>query len=274
MLNYFRKISRLNKKYLVSVIIPNYNNEQFLDECLSSVLNQSLKNVEIVVCDDYSSDSSREILEIYYHKYSNIKIIYNDKNLGVSKTRHKAIIGSSGKYITTLDSDDYYVSVDKLKDEVSLVGHYKKNTGKDIIAFSNVDVVNAAGKRISSYQGGRVREGYLLDLILSRQCMIPRDFMFLKKLYFDVGGFDLSINLYEDWDLKIRMAAEYNFYYTGKLGVAYRRKGHGLSYESKEELINSMEYVFSKNINLVKDIEKRKEINVQFDRYISRIKDR
>lgn len=188
--------------------------------------------------------------------HENIKVIYNKENIGISKTRHKAIVESSGDYITTLDSDDYYLSNDKLEKEMELVARYKKQK-KKVIAFSNVHTVNANGEVISDYQGGRIKEGGLLSSIICRDCMIPRDFLFSKESYFQVGGFDPCINLFEDWDLKIRLANKYDFYYTGIVGIAYRRKGYGLSYTSDENTVNAMKKVFQKNIGLIADKDER-----------------
>ena len=94
--------------------------------------------------------------------------------------------------------------------------------------------------------------------ILARDCMIPRDYLFLKESYYDVGGFDLNINLFEDWDLKIRLAEKFEYYFTGIEGIAYRRKGSGLSYTSIDNINHAMKKVFNKNICLVTDESDRK----------------
>ena len=248
----------LRRKPVISVIVANYNNGDYLEECLDSVLSQSCKNIELIVCDDSSTDDSLYILEKYSKDNKNIKVLHNSSNIGVSRTRHRAIQASTGKYITTLDSDDYYTNEEKLEKELELIAKYKR-LGKEVIAFSNVDVVDKEGKRVSSYQGGNVVEGNLLSQILTRDCMIPRDFTFTKYGYFAVGGFDPNLSMYEDWDLKIRLADKYEFFYTGISGVAYRRKGSGLSYATKQETIDSMKEVFGKNIHLISNRKNRAE---------------
>lgn len=91
----------------VSIIIPIYNAEEYLGECLDSVLNQTLKDIEVVCVNDGSIDKSLEIINEYKNKYKNknIKII-NQKNAGVIKARITGFKNATGKYIGWVDADD------------------------------------------------------------------------------------------------------------------------------------------------------------------------
>lgn len=91
----------------VSVIIPVYNVEKYLSKCLKSVINQTLKDIEIICVEDCSSDNSCNILESYSTKDPRIKVFYNETNRGLSYTRNRGIQEASGEYIQFLDSDDY-----------------------------------------------------------------------------------------------------------------------------------------------------------------------
>lgn len=91
---------------LVSVIIPVYNVDKYLDDCLNSVLGQTYKNVEIIAINDGSTDQSLNILEDYASRHKNMRII-SQSNLGQSVARNTGINNSNGKYIYFLDSDDY-----------------------------------------------------------------------------------------------------------------------------------------------------------------------
>ena len=95
-----------NKEDLISVIIPVYNNENYIDKCLDSIIKQTYHNIEIIVINDCSTDNVEEIIM----KYKNIddRIIYlkNNQNIGVGATRNIGISISKGKYIYFLDSDD------------------------------------------------------------------------------------------------------------------------------------------------------------------------
>lgn len=90
---------------LVSVIIPLYNAALYLDACVNSVLSQSYQNIEILLCDDCSTDNSRDVLKKYENN-PKCKIFYNEKNMHQAKTRNRLIQESSGEYIVMLDSDD------------------------------------------------------------------------------------------------------------------------------------------------------------------------
>ena len=90
----------------VSIIIPVYNSEKYIGRCLESVLNQTYKNIDIIVNNDGSTDHSQEIINAYKNKYKNI-IAINQENMGVSKTRNKAIKLAKTKYVMFLDNDDF-----------------------------------------------------------------------------------------------------------------------------------------------------------------------
>ncbi len=91
--------------YKISVIIPVYNTEKYLDECLDSVENQTLKEIEILCVNDGSKDNSLEVLQKHAEKDDRIKII-NQENAGVSAARNTGIKAAQGKYISFFDSDD------------------------------------------------------------------------------------------------------------------------------------------------------------------------
>lgn len=258
---------------ILSVIVANYNNEKYIRDCLDSILNQTYKDLEILICDDCSSDQSLAILKEYEKQYpSKIKVILNASNRGVTLTRHIAILQAVGKYFTTLDSDDYYYETQKLQREMELVISHKKNTGKDIIAFSNTVFVKGDKTFITtSGHTNSIKEGQIINEIASRSCMIPRDFVVKKDVYFEVGGFDTDIPIYEDWDLKIRLAEKCDFYYSKVNGTAYRRHGGGLSSAPVSERIKWTQRVFNKNASLIcnNDLDSVKK---HFDKYILNLK--
>lgn len=90
---------------LVSIIVPIYNTEKYLGECIESILNQTYKNIEVILVNDGSIDRSLEICNAYKKKDSRIVII-NKINTGVSDTRNRGIISALGKYLCFVDADD------------------------------------------------------------------------------------------------------------------------------------------------------------------------
>lgn len=97
----------------ISVIIPVYNAEDYLTECLNSVICQTIEEKEILCIDDGSTDGSYGILEQYQRKYSYIKV-FRQENKGAGEARNTGILKASGKYVCFLDADDFYLSSDAL----------------------------------------------------------------------------------------------------------------------------------------------------------------
>lgn len=91
----------------VSVIIPVYNREKYIEKCLNSVLSQTLKEIEIICVDDGSTDGTYDLLQSYSEKYNNV-IVLHQENQGSGPARNKGIECARGKYICFMDSDDYY----------------------------------------------------------------------------------------------------------------------------------------------------------------------
>lgn len=98
----------------VSVIVPVYNTEKYLKRCLNSIINQSLKEIEIIVVNDCSPDNSLKIIEEYIRKDERIILINKNKNEGLTSARNSGLEISSGEYILHIDSDDW-IEQDYLK---------------------------------------------------------------------------------------------------------------------------------------------------------------
>ncbi|WP_052746065.1 glycosyltransferase family 2 protein [Sulfurovum lithotrophicum] len=253
----------------LSVIVPNYNNSRYIDECIGSVLAQTYKNIEIIIIDDASTDGSQEILKKYEAEYPFIKVIFNEKNQGVTRNRDTAIRLASGDYITTLDSDDYYMDARKLEKEMTILKKYRNEGRSNIIAFSDIVLVDKEGERLFPNAKNTVKEGNIFKNIFARDCMVPRDFIFTKQQYFDTGGFDIDIPIYEDWDLKLRLAKHNAFYFTGVEGIGYRRHGEGLSAANNNKHVKWLKYIYKKNSGLI-DKEDKAYIDKALDRFMQK----
>ena len=128
----------LHPEIKVSVIIPVYNVEKYLRRCLDSVVNQTLRDIEIICVDDGSTDSSPQILEEYAAKDPRIRVI-RQNNLGTSQTRKNGVAASRGAFLMFLDGDDEFVSTacEKALSAAS-------RSGADIVQFGT-EIVNVAG---------------------------------------------------------------------------------------------------------------------------------
>ena len=91
---------------LISVVVPVYNAEKYLDKCIQSIINQKYSNLEIILVDDGSKDNSLELCKKYAESDKRIKVIHKE-NEGVSTARNSGIEVASGDFIAFIDSDDY-----------------------------------------------------------------------------------------------------------------------------------------------------------------------
>jgi glycosyltransferase involved in cell wall biosynthesis len=238
---------------LLSVIVANYNNEKYVPECLGSILDQTFKDLEIVVYDDGSSDGSLAVIEGWARRHPEVfRVMHDPLNRGVAHARRQAIAAARGEYLTTLDGDDFYGDVRKLEKEMALVARHREESGRDVIAYSNILRVSEDGTPLQLMgHPGNLREGIILKEMITRDCMVPRDFIMKKSAYFEAGGYDFSLRTHEDWDLKIRLAARSFFYFAGITGVSYRQRPGGLSSLPLTAHTENMWRVFFKNIHLV-----------------------
>jgi len=114
------------KSSLLSVIIPNYNNELTIKNTIDSILNNNYKNFEIIIIDDYSTDKSVEIIRKNYENNPSIKLYINNKNHGTFYGRNKGILLSNGYYIANVDGDDT-IHPNKFVFEISELEKENKN---------------------------------------------------------------------------------------------------------------------------------------------------
>ena len=132
------------KKPKISVIIPVYNVEDYLRQCLDSVINQTLDDIEIICVNDGSTDSSPDILEEYSRKDSRIRII-SQENMGLSGARNTGMKYIKGEYVYFLDSDDY-IELDALNQMYNI----SKNNSLDMLMFKTCSFDDVSGKNYTT----------------------------------------------------------------------------------------------------------------------------
>ena len=135
----------MERQIKVSVIVPVYNVESYLTDCLESVINQTMEEIEIICVDDASKDSSRQILETYAKKDTRIKLVFHDHNMGTLLARKHGVVIATGEYIMFLDSDDEY-TIDACETAYNAI---EKNQ-TDIVRFG-ADVINSPDEGLKKY---------------------------------------------------------------------------------------------------------------------------
>ena len=111
-------------KDLISIVVPVYNAERFIEETIKTVLNQTYEKWELILVDDCSKDNSKQIIEKFMQNDSRIKYYCQEKNGGPALARHKGIDLSTGNYICFLDADDLW-DKDKLRKQTDFIKEKK-----------------------------------------------------------------------------------------------------------------------------------------------------
>lgn len=131
---------------LVSVIMPAYNCERFIEAAITSVVNQTYDNWELIIIDDGSTDSTCSIAESFSNEDKRIRIVKNPINMGVAKTRNRGFDLANGDYIALLDSDDLWCN-DKLDKQIDLA----EKTAADVVYCSYAIIDENGNKRCDDF---------------------------------------------------------------------------------------------------------------------------
>jgi len=208
----------------ISVIMSVYNNEKTVRRAIDSIINQSFNNLELIICDDNSSDNTFKILEEYKNKYNNIKIFRNEKNMGLAYSLNKCIELSQGEYIARQDGDDYSVE-NRLIKQFNFLEENKEYdfVGSNVYLF---DENGIWGERI--FLEKPEKQDFLrMDFNNGARFCHP-SIMFRKKALLEIGKYRVAKETRrgQDYDLYMRMYAKgmkgYNiqekllYYYEGE----------------------------------------------------------
>lgn len=190
---------------LISIIIPLYNEEKHLDRCIKSIVKQTYKDIEIIILNDGSTDSSKEICDKWSQIDSRIKVIHK-KNSGVSDTRNLGIEKSQGKYITFIDSDDYidetminklYVDLINNNSDISVCG-FKRITENNKILYESIKKKTTLNNK-NEFLNELMKEKLFIGSLWGK--------LYNKEL-FKNNKLDKNLRIAEDLDLLIRISKD------------------------------------------------------------------
>jgi glycosyltransferase involved in cell wall biosynthesis len=204
---------------LVTVVCLCYNHARFIREALDSVLNQTSKNLEIIIVDDFSTDNSREIIEEYVRKYPQLKYLPNEKNLGNCSAFNRAWEISKGEYLIDFATDDILMP-ERISEQITTFEKLDKSYG---IIYTDAELIDDNGRHLGYYYK-RDASGNLLKPVPSGEVfadVVARHFistptMIMRREVFEkLGGYDASL-AYEDFDLWVRSARTFNYFFLDK----------------------------------------------------------
>jgi glycosyltransferase involved in cell wall biosynthesis len=249
--------STFMQKPLVTIICLCYNHEQFVVESLNSVLNQSYKNIELIIADDCSTDSSEKTIKNWLENYPDIQFISNETNLGNTKTFNKALKIAKGDYVIDLAADDVLLPncVEKQIDTF-----LNSNQKKLAIVYGNAEIISENNQHLRYYYEvnhekkvlKKPATGDIYSSILSQSSMICSVASMVKREVLDeLKGYDENL-AYEDLDLWIRTARNYNFEFIDSVLIQKRELENSLGsqfykkFSSRTRKINHSTYLIIK----------------------------
>jgi glycosyltransferase involved in cell wall biosynthesis len=206
---------------LISAIVTSYNHAEYLDKRMQSLLDQTYKNLEIIIIDDHSTDNSVEVLK-KYEKYENVKLIALEKNGGYAVACNLGVQKARGEYIIFEECDDYSApdQLEKLVSKFNIDGSigvvYSKSNltdSKGIITGNDFDFRDKDFK--ARYCRDSVIKSADMQKYLLYACVIPNmsAALFKKSIFIQSGGLLPKYKYCADWDFWLRMSKLCDFYY-------------------------------------------------------------
>jgi glycosyltransferase involved in cell wall biosynthesis len=240
----------------LSVIIPTYNNDRYIQRAISSLLEQSFKDFEIIIVDDGSTDDTRDIVKAYG---DSIRYIYQE-NKGLAGARNTGIDVSNGELLAFLDADDWFAK----KNLETKVSFLEKNPDA-VWVYSDWQFVDAQGNHLDrgstrfKFADKKV-DGYVFaELLYNRNFISPCAVVIKKSVLEEVGCFDPQVVCQEDWDLWLRLSLRYPCNYIDEALVYVFDRPHSLSKDFTKWAYGNA-FIVDKLENLIPhDFERRKQ---------------
>jgi len=217
---------------LVSVSMSSYNYQRYLPEAIEAILNQTCRDIELVIVDDASKDNSVEIIRSYQKKDSRIRTIFHKKNEGIAKTFNDGIDASSGKFVAKMSSDDVWAE-DKIEKQLEVL-----NKNENLIVYSDCTIIDAEGNPICRPGGKkqklkkRKKNGKIFGELLEGNFICGASLIFKKENAGDIR-YDEQFKFVNDYKFVLELARKYEFYCVPQPLVKYRVHGNNITLKDK-----------------------------------------
>jgi glycosyltransferase involved in cell wall biosynthesis len=247
----------------VSIIVLTYNRAHLVTETIDSILAQTVKDFELIVVDNESTDNTEEVIKSYtdrrirYFRHQNNGLVAVNRNYGISK--------ANGEYIAFCDDDDLWMP-EKLERQVNLLD-LNKELG---LVYSDCYIMDENGnlERDTLLSSSRLLRGNVFDKLFQGNFIPMLTVMFRREVLSKVGGFDPKYRIAQDYDLWLRIAEHYPIDFIEKPLAKYRIHGGNVS-RNRELAINEgfqlTEYWLEKKANLERGFRgkaKQKQANL------------
>jgi glycosyltransferase involved in cell wall biosynthesis len=214
---------------LVSVIVPAYNAETFIERTLNSVLSQTYKNIEVLVVDDGSSDQTAEIVRSMAQQDSRV-VLLHQKNSGVAAARNFAIQKSQGEFIAPIDADDLWYP-ENLEKQVQCF--LQADLAVGVVYAWSVDIDEEdlpTGGFCASKVGGKVLKTLVCHNFIGNASAT----LIRRSCFENIGSYNCQLKEQnaqgcEDWELYLRLAERYQFRVVPEFLIGYRKIFNSMS---------------------------------------------
>ncbi len=214
----------------VSIILPVYNGERFIQDAIKSVQAQSYTDWELLIVDDGSSDGTAAVIKAASLQDERIVYCPNEKNLGIQKTLNHGIKEAKGEYIARIDDDDIWVDADKLAKQVAFLDAHPICS---VVGTGTIEI-DEQGHELFRFLPPE-NDRAIRRKILQKNCFTHSSVMFRRDVAQSLGGYSESqetLHL-EDYDLWLRMGIQGEFHNLPIYGVQFRLRGGSISGKNK-----------------------------------------
>ena len=199
---------------VISVITPTYNRARFLPAAVASVLSQTFGDFELIIVDDGSEDNTPDVLKPFFAD-RRVRYVYQE-NQGQSHARNLALKQATGDFIAFLDSDDVWAR-DKLEKQLAV---FRANSEVDIV-HGDEAIINEQGS-VVSLQNMRRYSGRITRYLLADNSVSITTALVRRRCFDEMGGFDTSVGVADDYELWLRFSARYCYQYEPGIVASYR----------------------------------------------------
>ena len=227
---------------LVSVIIPCYNAEQYVEVAVRSVMKQSYINLEVITIDDCSTDNTLSILKKLASEDNRIVLLCNNKNLGLVSTLNKGIYMAKGKYIARMDADDISV-FDRIDKQVNFL---EENRGVALCG-SNYLVIDEKGRQIGKIIFPSEDATIKAELLFMNPFAHPT-VMMKKETLEKCGFYEEGMVPAEDYELWVRIAKDHRVANIPDYLLKYRVHGNNITITQRENQKHVLQKILNKYV--------------------------
>lgn len=205
---------------LVSILLPSYNHEKYLSETIESVLNQTFKDFEFIIIDDYSIDNSREIIKEYKKKDKRIRVNYHNENKGISKTENELLSLASGKFVAFLNSDDVW-DHNKLEKQLQIM-----EKDENLVVWTQGEIIddksNYIGRKFT--HPSRKTSGNIFKSLLRGNYILFSSLIFKRENVRNLKFYE-NLKIISDFPFELALAKKYEYYFIDEPLTKYRIHG-------------------------------------------------